>query len=400
MIYTFKFFIFHVTLAVISYLGYQLLYSLKHAKNSKLKKYLHISAVKSSNGAVLLGGSVFSVVSFFAALVLMSQYRGSPNERMLLGAWLTSHVILSIVGYLDDRFELRASVKLLGQATSCLIFALIASLTIQSNISVFYFALFFFWGMGVINGVNLLDGIDTLTIKLSLTTYALFFAMGIWFNIPTLPVMSIVFSIPMMVFYLFNKEPSRIQLGEIGGITIGASYLFLATLTFNGMNTEKSFYDFTNSICLAFLPLHLPMVEVGVSFLRRMYNRKSPFIGDRHHVHYIFRDMYNLGATKTATLYSLGHFSICGVMFLLSPFSPLLSFFTGAVIYLLCFFSVGKEFWIKNETNKNISLFNMFRSVKTKEINVINTSAIEKFQIELIDSKNNEDIDKDDKKAA
>jgi UDP-GlcNAc:undecaprenyl-phosphate GlcNAc-1-phosphate transferase len=385
MIYSYKFLLLHTILILLSFAGYQLLVNLKDFKDtSKLKKFLFVPSDKSSNGAVLLGGLVYSVVTFSAFIILLWQYKCSPNERILMYAWIASHTILTLFGYLDDKYELRASVKLVGQALPCFVFAFTACMTIESNTSAIYLSVFFIWGMGVVNGSNLLDGIDTISVKLSLTTYLLFFVIGILFSIQTLPVMTIVFAIPMIAFYFFNKEPSKIHLGEIGGTTIGLSYLVLAAITFNGMYAEKSYFNFTNAICLSLMPLHLPMAELGVSFLRRIYKRKSPFIGDRHHIHYIFRDFYNLGATKTATLYAFGHFSICGVMFLFSPFSPVLSFFIGGGFYLLCFFSVGKEFWSKKEVSQNVPFLSIFRSVKKKEINVINSSDINKFQIEII----------------
>lgn len=271
---------------IVSFVSALAFYSLLRLLASRdllsLRKLFYVPARKSLTNAVQLGGLPYAI-GIYAGLFLTGFY-DRPYLNLISMYWLFASSLIVLYGYLDDKFELRPIVKLGFQFFSVVLFSLLSSFSLIQNYQALLFVVVFLWSFGSLNGSNLLDGLDTLTIKLATANFLLVAAiLSLTGNADMIGV-SGIFIAGLIAFYFFNREPSTIHMGEIGGSFLGSSYVFCSVLIFAMIKGDFSIWE---KASISLMPLNLPMVESGMSFLRRIYNKKSPFSGDKLHIHHI-----------------------------------------------------------------------------------------------------------------
>jgi UDP-N-acetylmuramyl pentapeptide phosphotransferase/UDP-N-acetylglucosamine-1-phosphate transferase len=292
--------------------------------------------------------------------------------------------IVVTYGYLDDRFELRPIVKLTLQISSVCLFAMLESRVLFPKWSALAFVVISFWGLGVLNGSNLLDGLDTLTIKLGSVTFISYLVIAWNFSIGSVALGSLVVLSTLAAFYFFNKEPAKIHLGEIGGSFIGFSSLLVSCFVYSYLSRLK--IDSVNSMSMALLPLCLPMVELGVSFLRRLYNRKSPFKGDKYHLHHLLRNYYGFSPSTASSVFAGGYAVIMALSFTATHFlGPLFGIFFCVSTMTISYIAVGKKHWSGSDT-LNLKPAALFDYLLKKDVGVINSLEVDGFELEIIGS--------------
>jgi UDP-N-acetylmuramyl pentapeptide phosphotransferase/UDP-N-acetylglucosamine-1-phosphate transferase len=361
------------------------LLKISRSKEFFLRNYIAPSK-KSTSGAILLGGAPLMLGTFVA---LACVYGLSP--QLLL--WSAPAVLLGAVGFLDDQFEVRARVKLFFQITATVLFAVMFSYYNQSDLGTF--ALMLFFGLGVINGANLLDGIDTYSIKYASTILLAMSGVCYYLGHNDLAIATALCSAPFAAFYFFNKSPSKVHLGEIGGGIIGLNFLFLCSEFYVnqsvlGRGPSSVGALNTEAFLFAFAFMHLPMSELGISLLRRVFKKKSPFCGDKLHLHTLLTDRENLSAHKASNKLVSFHLVGIGLMIFTSmTVHPVAGFFSSGAFYVSYYLHLGAKYWIYTEDN--ISLESLFTSLKDKHINAYDFSSLNDFNFDF-DYIENEDV--------
>ena len=369
-----------------SFIGFFCLVKIQNFKSSWFKSFFYVPARKSITNAVQLGGLPLSMSVVTCVLFFINHpgFDGFFNSHInsVMKYWVVGASIIMAYGYLDDKFELRPIVKLVMQFASVCFFSTMASRVLFHDFSTFAFLIVGFWGMGVVNGSNLLDGLDTLTIKLGMVTLGSYIIIG--YNLGSAPIMvvSITTVLPLVAFYFFNKEPAKIHLGEIGGSFVGFMSLLLSSMVF--IRFKQMNFGTLDGTTLALMPLCLPMVELGISFLRRIYNRKSPFKGDKFHVHHILKNYHEFGPSQTASIMGGAYFYNMVIAFSITHFVGPKFGFSFLVLSLMAhYIMVGKKFW-KTEESMDLSPANLFNSLRKKDVAVINSLEVDEFEIHII----------------
>jgi len=372
-----------------AFIGFCLLFYIQRAKTTGfLKRLFHISARKSATNAVQLGGLPLSL-SIIAGVIFLFNHDSFSSffgrfDFYSIKYWLISASIVVTYGYLDDRFELRPIVKLVLQISSICLFAMLESRVLFPKWSALAFVVISFWGLGVLNGSNLLDGLDTLTIKLGSVTFLSYLVIAWNFSIGSVALGSCVVLCSLAAFYFFNKEPAKIHLGEIGGSFIGFSSLLVSCFVYSYLSRTK--IDSANALAMAIMPLSLPMVELGVSFLRRLYNRKSPFKGDKYHLHHLLRNYYGFSPSGASSIFAGGYAVIMMISFSLTHFfGPI--FGTSCCVFLMTatYIAVGKSHWAGSNT-LDLKPASLFDYLLKKDVGVINSLEVDGFELEIIGS--------------
>lgn len=363
-----------------------------------LKRVLYVPARKSSNCAIQLGGLALGV-GISTSLVFCVWNSGyidffNGKDIRLVENFLLGGILINLYGYLDDKLELRPIVKLIAQVSTVLLYATFSSHLLSGHHSQVVFIIISFWGLGVVNGSNLLDGLDTLTLKIGLVTYSVFMFLGAYHNSPKIVVCSALFMSCLLAFYFFNRQPAKIHLGEIGGSLVGFSMLLLSSFLWQAVKADH--FSPVRSGVLAIIPLTLPMVELGVSFLRRLYNKKSPFSGDTLHVHHILNREYGISPANVASIMALGYlvtmFGAIYIQILTHPYIALISLITSQVaIYV----AIGYKYWHSDEsiTLSPRSLLNLLRK---KDVVIIESKQVDEFEFTLLEEPIEDDLDDED----
>jgi UDP-GlcNAc:undecaprenyl-phosphate GlcNAc-1-phosphate transferase len=371
---------------VLSLGGYSVLYYSKTTSISWLRKFLYVPARKSKTNALQLGGlplSLSIVISLFCYLMIFDNSQYFPLvDRSILKVWLVTSLGIITYGYLDDKYEFRPMVKLLSQVLCMFVFSFFASMLFTSIDSRISFILTFMGSLTIINGTNLLDGLDTLTIKNSMGILLAFLGIGGLFHSVPVVMLSALMMIPVSIFWFFNREPSKIHLGEIGGTFLGFSFVLLASLSFKWIGYYE---DNLNAFCYAIIPLSSPVVEVLVSSLRRLYNNKSMFKGDQLHLHHILNKELNYSHTKSSTIIGGSNLIAMGIGATISyQFSPFLGICTVIAIQIIGMTSVGRKYW-GGQNTISLNPKSIFSSLRKKDITVIETGNVENFKFTIVE---------------
>ena len=143
------------------------------------------------------------------------------------------------------------------------------------------------WIVGILNAVNLLDGMDGLAAGVTTITFA---SLAILFGMQQdlhLVALSVVMIAALLGFLRYNFSPASIFMGDSGSLFLGYT---LATCT---LALEGGVHDNpVLALLIPVIPLGLPLIDTGLSIVRRMRSSKSPFMPDHDHIHHRLGRLY------------------------------------------------------------------------------------------------------------
>jgi UDP-N-acetylmuramyl pentapeptide phosphotransferase/UDP-N-acetylglucosamine-1-phosphate transferase len=130
-----------------------------------------------------------------------------------------------------------------------------------------------FWMVGMMNAVNLNDGLDGLAGGIVAIT-AIFIMITSWLlQQYTIAVLAGIFAGAVLGFLPHNWNPARMYMGDSGSQFLG---LGLAVLSIMG----------GAKVALAFMVLGVPILDVAVVMINRVRRGESPLHYDKTHLHY------------------------------------------------------------------------------------------------------------------
>lgn len=211
----------------------------------------------------------------------------TPEEVARVAGLLGGGLIVLALGALDDKFDLPVLPQLWGQLVA-------AAMAIGSGILIdkvtnpfstgpadsllhfpFWLAvlLTFLWLLGAMNTVNFLDGVDGLAAGV-VAVAALALAAHSWIlGQETIALLPLALAGACVGFLPRNFYPARITMGTSGSLFLGFS---LGALSIIGGAKAATLL----------LVLGLPVVDTGWTIFRRLLAGRSPFQGDRGHLHH------------------------------------------------------------------------------------------------------------------
>lgn len=370
----FLLFIFFLFTGAIAFASYSFLLKIKNSPKHILRSWLFVSSRKSSSDAILLGGMVIN--SCAALAIAVCHYILSVPNLLMLNA-LPSLAIIFIHGYLDDKHEISPRFKLLCQLTSVGVFTLMSAPLLPTTLWV-SLPLMMLIGFAVLNGANLLDGLDTMQMKLSSFSLIFYMAVAILYDSSSVVSIALICLSSLLAFYPFNREPAKIHMGEIGANSVGMIFLALSTELYAELSPRLGIYQ---ALVISAIPLALPIVELSTSFIRRLAAKRSPFKSDRLHIHHILTDHYQFSAGGSATLIMLT-FALSGIISLffcyMSPWYALIFEYTS--LYF-CYWRIGQKVWSRKSVQNKVLYAAKMTRLKKRKLTVIDCSTIDNFQM-------------------
>lgn len=215
-----------------------------------------------------------------------------------------SLIVLLYVGVMDDIVVMRAYKKLMAQIVVSLFIVIGSDIRIRSLFGLFgiyeinYFISVVFTIITfiiLINAFNLIDGIDGLAGGYSLVCSALFgisyYRLG-EYNYP-LVILSVIIIGSVLAFLYYNLSNYRavkIFMGDTGSMLLGFLLAFTCIcfidifIERDLMNVPK--YHLKSAPVIAVAILILPIVDTLNVIFVRLWNKKSPFVADKNHIHH------------------------------------------------------------------------------------------------------------------
>ena len=267
-------------------------------KISRLKNLMADPGERSSHitKTPTLGG-----VAIFASTLISYFLWENPDEGQLIHLSISAIVILFFLGVKDDILVLSPKKKMFVQVAVSALVVVLADLRIENLFGIFginevpyvlSLPLTVFIFIALINAINLIDGIDGLAGGIGMIAGGMF---GLWFFLNghfAMACLAASMAGSLFGFLRFNySRTSKIFMGDTGSLIVGF-LLSMFALKFIQLNIEYRFNpnaSFSAPI-LAIVVLIVPIFDTLRVFIIRLKDKKSPFVGDRNHLHHILID--------------------------------------------------------------------------------------------------------------
>ena len=276
---------------------------------------------------------VFTLVG--GALILLAPQLqispGSGAERLTdqgAAALLGGTLIAGIIGFIDDRYDLRARWQIIGQLLISLIpiafglRILFVSNPFGAGVLLFPDAVALgvtiFWTLGMQNSMNFIDGLDGLSGGISLLAAV---TLGL-IALPTSPLLAaLCFTLAgaLVGFLRHNFHPASIYMGTSGILAVAYALAVLAILG-------------TAKVAAALLILGVPIIDAFFVILGRILAGRSPYTPDKSHIHRRLLD--NGFSHRSAVLVLYGITALLSIGALLLTESATLYAFAGLLVVL------------------------------------------------------------------
>ncbi|MBX4187539.1 MAG: undecaprenyl/decaprenyl-phosphate alpha-N-acetylglucosaminyl 1-phosphate transferase [Candidatus Doudnabacteria bacterium] len=240
-----------------------------------------------------LGGlAVFGSFLFVSVtMVFTGHMLGNIPMRELIGIWVGG-IILMVGGYLDDKYRLSPGYTIIFPILACLTVVTSGISAVSLNIPwtgdkllldeiIIYGVplisgiVVFLWTLGMTYTTKILDGMDGLVTGIAAIAGMVLFGLSLTPAVqqPQTALLAMIFVGSLLGFLILNFYPAKIFLGE-GGSTFAGYMLAILAIVSGG------------KVATAILVMGIPVLDLFWVILQRIFNRQSPFQGDRRHLHY------------------------------------------------------------------------------------------------------------------
>jgi UDP-GlcNAc:undecaprenyl-phosphate GlcNAc-1-phosphate transferase len=242
---------------------------------------------KAHIGDVPIVGGIAMFIGVFSGLTLVS------GPTFLIVTLLLSSLLLVVIGLLDDKFSLTASVRVSIQIAAVLIMFYGSGFRLidigdpfgTGIISLGPFTLIFTGvvSLTVINAYNLIDGADGLAGSLALIALLAISIVGGYSDPST--AIALTVSAAVIGFLVFNypvkwNRPVRSFMGDAGSTFLGFTILWVVLGASQGV-------DRLVSPVIGLWFASVPIYDLLTCFVCRVLDGKSPFEPGRDHFHHI-----------------------------------------------------------------------------------------------------------------
>jgi len=248
-------------------------------------------------------------IAMFAGILVSSLLFVKSSELFNFQYVIAGGFIIFFFGVKDDLTPLTWKIKLLGEFLAALFLITLGDFRI-TNLHGFLgiheinyvgsIILTFIVFMGVVNAMNLIDGIDGLATGISFMATSIF---GIWFFLTgetAFVYIGIAIIGTLLAFLGFNVfgTTNKIFMGDTGSLLLG--YLMtIFVIVFNQHNIVNiAPWHIHNAPIISFGILFIPLFDTMRVMLIRIFKWKSPFSADRNHIHH---RILKLGLTHIQT---------------------------------------------------------------------------------------------------
>lgn len=198
------------------------------------------------SGTPTMGGVAF-VIATVVTYVVMSVFKGYMDISMFLLLFVL--VSFAVVGFLDDFLKLirkqneglTSKQKFICQVIFSIVYVVVVyafggdmhvyvPFVGSVNSLIVYSVFSIIWLTGFSNAVNLTDGLDGLVAGLSTIALGAYTAIAYQQQQFSIALFCVTLMGGLAGFFVFNKKPARIFMGDVGSLALGAVFAVLSLL--------------------------------------------------------------------------------------------------------------------------------------------------------------------------
>lgn len=282
----------------------------------------------------LLGGFAFALAFILSALLFVELTR--IHQALLAGL-----VIILVTGLVDDIRHLNPYLKFSGEILASLAFLVLGDISITSfgdlvgtgplTTGRYDVAVSVFCMVGVMNAINMIDGLDGLAAGVCLIG-TLFLA---WFAFVTGQVLHLGLLVALagalLGFLYFNRYPARIFMGDTGSLVLGYLLSALCIALVQPVGGQVLVLPVSMAIVMG-----LPIVDAMLLMSMRILHGRNPFSPDKTHLHDRLRQLGFSHPRTVHVIYAL--MASCGFLAVLGrDLGETRQFVTGVIYACLIF---------------------------------------------------------------
>lgn len=241
----------------------------------------------------ILGG-VSVIAGTIAATLFMKLWMNVYGLYAVSGCLIT----MFFIGLIDDLMDWRATLKFCLQI-AVVVYLFHTGLKIDSLNGIFgvyhlpefvSLLLSIVAGVGMVNAINMMDGSDGLSSGFAIASNflcAIYFFLHGDYLFATFTFVFISALIPFFVINVFCRK-YKMYIGDNGSLTIGImAYIIICRI----MQEPQMFIADKYKLSIAFAIFALPVIDTLRVMTMRIIHKRSPFMGDRTHLHHILVSM-------------------------------------------------------------------------------------------------------------
>ena len=260
----------------------------------------------------------------------------APKSTQMLSVLIGSFILV-ITGIIDDIKPLKAKEVIIGQLAAALVVVFYGKILLN-DVSFFGFYFDFGWLaypltvifiIAVMNIINLIDGLDGLAAGIGTIFFTTIGVIAfIMHNIGSLEItLTFIMLGACLGFLIFNFNPAKIFMGEIGSMFLGFMIAVVCLVGFKAVTLT--------SLVVPLLILAIPILDTFFAILRRVINHKPIYVADKKHLHH---QLLNKKFSQKATvliIYGVNIlFSLASILYVLKDRK------LGIIVYIILFILV------------------------------------------------------------
>jgi UDP-GlcNAc:undecaprenyl-phosphate GlcNAc-1-phosphate transferase len=251
-------------------------------------------------GVAILIGIVVATALFMPHFITLPRSARTVGEHTTVNTWglIVGAVLITLVGAIDDRLDLRWWLKLFGQVAAAVIAvkagAIVTDVTIPF-LGAHQFphagpVLTVFWLVAMMNVVNFTDGVDGIAFTI------IAFNLGV----TGAAILAAITAGAALGFLVHNFHPASIFMGDAGSNLLG--YMLGVTAVVGSLKT--------NAVVALIVPLvilAIPFLDTSFVVAKRLKYKRAPWSRDANHFHHRFA---RIGFSQRKTVLYLYAWSI------------------------------------------------------------------------------------------
>lgn len=268
-------------------------------------------------------GGVAVYIAWLSAITLQAVSSPAYSVPFEQAAIVVIGLFVVLFGVVDDWIELSGRIKLLCQilaGTAIYLFAARIDLLTNPFGGVLVlpmpvsFLITVCWVVGMMNAMNLIDGLDGLASGITVITCGGLIMAGAYVNNQVSVVLLAGLMGACFGFLFYNFHPAKIFLGDSGSQFIGFVFACAALVG------EPYKAATAVSFLIPLSALLLPIYDTALAIFRRIMGHQSIFRADKYHLHHRLIKMGMSQPQAVLFFYSVTlYFSIFAVLFVLIP---------------------------------------------------------------------------------
>ena len=248
--------------------------------------------------------------------VIAGYFVAGLYEAKITGIMVGALIII-VLGIIDDKYEISAKIKLLGQIlAACAVMG--SGLTIDVlnipfigvfELGIFSYVITLFWILAITNAINLIDGLDGLSAGISSIVFASIAFLAFTGDKMLILTLSLILLGSTLGFLFHNFYPAKIFMGDTGSMFLGYAISILSLL---GLYKSVTLFSFVVPIMI----LGVPIFDTSFAIIRRVVNRKPISVADKSHLHHRLLALGLKHRDTVLVIYGFGLiFSIAAITF-------------------------------------------------------------------------------------